>query len=234
MSVVLSVVTWAAWQGNQKVPGSFDPKPPMLGSSWDPDHGVWLRVLLGAGKVPRGGRSRVALGSPTGWWHLASSCCCWLCPGALLTVPGTSVIYNWFSRAAHHKHAHTHVGVCPNTRVDSHTHGDLSMRPSSHVCALQPRSRTNLTCVATLCTLARHPLAACVHTQEVTQMCTHTQVCTHQRPGFTPATCEARIALPALGAVLAGACLAQLCSNPGAAPGCRWGLSSPPSPRMGT
>lgn len=128
----------------------------------------------------------------------------------------------------------THVGVCPNTRVDSHTHGDLSMRPSSHVCAPQPRSRTNLTCVATLCTLARHPLAACVHTQEVTQICTHTQVCTHQCPDFTPATCEARIALPALGAVLAGACLAQLCSNPGAAPGCRWGLSSPPSPRMGT
>lgn len=36
MSVVLSVATRAAWQGNQKVPESFDPKPPMLGSSWDP------------------------------------------------------------------------------------------------------------------------------------------------------------------------------------------------------
>lgn len=36
LSVVLSVATRAAWQGNQKVPGSFDPKPPMLGSSWDP------------------------------------------------------------------------------------------------------------------------------------------------------------------------------------------------------
>lgn len=87
----------------------------------------------------------MALGSPMGWWHLASSCCCWLCPGALLTVPGTSVICNWFSRAARHKQAHTHVGVCPNIRVDSHAHGDLSMRPSSHACAPQPRLRTNLT-----------------------------------------------------------------------------------------
>lgn len=143
------------------------------------------------------------------------------------------------------------TGSTPQT--SSHT----CWRVPKHTCGLtrtwgplhapqQPRVRPaaalthkSHSCMATLRTLARHPLAlpymaACVHTQEVTQMCTHTQVCMHRRPGFTLATCEARIALPALGALLAGACLAQLCSNPGAAPGCRWGLSSPPSPRMGT
>lgn len=67
----------------------------------------------------------MAPGSPTGWWHLSSSCCCWLCPGALLTVPGTSVICNWFSRAAHHKHAHTHWCVPKHTCGLAHTWGPL-------------------------------------------------------------------------------------------------------------